>query len=152
MRFEQEIVVPAPQASVWQALWNVEEISRCIPGCEEVRVLEAGKRYAARMTERVGPFRARFDLEITVGEAVEPSLLKATVVGKDSALASSLRVNLEVGLEADGEAATRLHLVSDVAILGRLGTLGHSIIKRKADEAVEKFGEALRLLLAGRAG
>lgn len=152
MRFEHDITVPAARAKVWQALWKVEEISRCIPGCEEVRVLEEGRRYAARVTERVGPFRARFDLEITVGEAVEPSLLKAAAAGRDSALASNLRVNLEVGLVAEAEESTRLHLVSDVAILGRLGTLGHGIIKRKADEALEKFGEALRGLLAGRAG
>ncbi len=33
---------------------------------------------------------------------------------------------------------------SDVAVLGKLGTLGHSIIVRKGDEVVGKFAEAIR--------
>jgi len=61
-------------------------------------------------------------------------------------MGSSLRVMLELSLEPRGDACT-VHLASDVAVLGKLGTLGQGIIQRKADQIMEQFAAAIRQAL-----
>jgi len=47
--------------------------------------------------------------------------------------------------------ATVVSLVASVDVLGKLATLGHSIIKRKADNDMAKFAEAVKKELEGGA-
>jgi carbon monoxide dehydrogenase subunit G len=57
-----------------------------------------------------------------------------------------VKVDLDVALTAvDG--GTALRLVADIAVLGKLGTLGHSFIVRKSREIMDRFAGALRAQL-----
>jgi carbon monoxide dehydrogenase subunit G len=40
-----------------------------------------------------------------------------------------------------------VRLVSDAAVLGKLGTLGQGIIQRKADQIMEQFAAAIQQAL-----
>lgn len=143
MRFEKEIVVARPSDAVWQFLWNVEEVARCLPGCREARAIVPHERYAAVVGERIGPFGVTFPLEIQILEVQEGRRLRAQAAGRDRAMGSSLRVTLDLAVEPRGEGSV-LRLVSDAAVLGRLGTLGQGMIQRKADQIMEQFAAALR--------
>ncbi len=149
MRFEKEVAIRAPREQVWAFLWNVEQLVSCVPGCSEARTIEEKKRYAARVQEKIGPFKAEFPLDVEVVEVDEPRRLRARASGKDSAVASSAKVDLSVDL-ADTEAGTDLRVTADVSILGKLGTLGHGLIKRRADEIIGQFADAIRQRLECR--
>ena len=146
MRFEKTVTVKASREAVWKFLWDVPRVAACIPGCKEARVVEEGKRYAATVAERVGPFKVEFPLSIEVLEAQAPERLKARAGGRDGKVDGMLKVEMDLHLvEAGG--TTEIRLSADVNILGKLGTLGHSIVIRKGDEVVGKFAEGLRAQL-----
>jgi carbon monoxide dehydrogenase subunit G len=100
--------------------------------------------------EKVGPFRVSFPLRIEVVESREMAYIKAVAAGSDNAVGSRMKVELEVGLKGDGD-RTVLSLAASVDVLGKLATLGHSIIKRKADQVMEEFAQTLKQKLEGAA-
>lgn len=146
MKFERTVTVKAPRETVWQFLWDVPRVAACIPGCKGAQVVEEGRRYAATVAERVGPFKVEFPLSIEVLESSAPGHLKARAGGRDGKVDGLVKLELELNLVEAGE-GTEMRLTTDVAILGKLGTLGHSVIVRKGDEVVGKFAEALRAQL-----
>lgn len=147
MRFTRDIEIGRSPEQVWEFLWDVERVARCLPGCREARTLVPHERYAAVVGERVGPFTVTFPLEIQVIEVEEGRRLKAQAAGRDPAMGTSLRATLELSLEPRGDGCT-VHLVSDAAVLGKLGTLGQGMIQRKADQMMEQFAAAIQQALA----
>jgi carbon monoxide dehydrogenase subunit G len=146
MRVEREIRVAAPPDRVWDFLWDVPQLASCVPGASDVRTVEAGKRYTAVVAEKVGPFKVRFPLDIEVLEVQPPGRLRARAGGRDAAMDGLVKVELDVAL-APADGGTTLRLAADVAVLGKLGTLGHSVIVRKSGEIVDHFASALRARL-----
>lgn len=151
MTFEREITIEAPPQQVWAFLWEVDRVARCLPGCREVRILVPHQRYAAVVAERVGPFKVQFPLEIEVLEAEAPTHLRALAAGRDASMGSSLRATLDLRIEGR-DASSRLVIHSDIAILGKLGTLGHGIIQPKAEGIISQFAEAMRRELRAGTG
>ena len=150
MRFEKEIEIRSSREKVWQFLWDVDRFITCLPGCKEAAAVEAGKTYTATMVEKVGPFRVEFPMRIEVLESQELSSIKAQAAGSDNRVASRLKVELEVRLKEEGE-KTLLWLGLSADILGKLATLGHSIIKRKAEQVMEEFAQSIKTRLEGAA-
>lgn len=150
MQFEREIEIRNSKERVWQFLWDVDRFIACVPGCREAATVEAGKRYTAVMSEKVGPFRVEFPMRIDVLESRELSYIKAQATGNDSKIGSRMKVDLEVRLAGNGEKTT-MSLITAVDILGKLATLGHSIIKRRADQVMDEFAQAVKRKLEGTA-
>ena len=149
MKVEREVVIAAPRQAVWDFLWDVPRLAACIPGAREVRTVEEGKRYAAVVGEKVGPFRVQFPLEINVLEVQAPEHLRARAGGRDANVDGLVKVEIDVALR-DAEGGTALALAADIAILGKLGTLGHSVIIRKGNDIVDRFAAAVRAALEGK--
>jgi carbon monoxide dehydrogenase subunit G len=143
LRFEREIDINSPKEKVWRFLWDVDRFIACVPGCKEAGTVDPGKSYTATMTEKVGPFRVEFPMKIDVLESRELESIKAQATGSDSKIGSRMKVELEVHLTGDGD-RTKLGLAANVDILGKLATLGHSMIKRKADQTMDQFAANLK--------
>jgi len=143
MEFDQDITVSETPEHVWAFLWNIERMARCIPGCQSVRTVVAGQRYEAMIVERVGPFKVQFPLEIDVVEATAPVRLRAKANGRDMGMGSSLQMDLDLTIRpAGGQTVLGVH--SRVAIVGKIASLGHSMITRKASEIMTSFAQALQ--------
>jgi carbon monoxide dehydrogenase subunit G len=56
---------------------------------------------------------------------------------------SLVKVELEVALAEAGLQTTTLQLSADVTVLGKLGTLGHSVIIRRGEVLAEQFATAI---------
>jgi hypothetical protein len=146
VRVEREIRIAAPRETVWAFLWDIPRLAACIPGAREVRTVEAGKRYAAVIAEKVGPFKVQFPLDIEVVAVEPPERLRARAGGRDPAVDGLVKVELDVAL-APADGGTALRLGAEIAVLGKLGTLGHGVIVRKSAEIVDRFAAALRAQL-----
>ena len=148
MQFEKEVEILAPREKVWNFIWDVDRFIACVPGCKEAKTIESGKLYSATMIEKVGPFRVEFPTTIEVLEREELSRIKAQASGADNKIGSRMKLSLDVKLREQGE-KTVLGFVAGVDILGKLAALGHGIIKRKADQVLDEFAQAVKKRLEG---
>lgn len=148
MQFQKEIVILAPREKVWKFIWDVDRFIACVPGCKEAKTLEEGKRYAATMIEKVGPFKVEFPTTIEVLEREELTRIKAQATGADNKIGSRMKIDLDVNLRSQDN-QTILGFNAGVDILGKLAALGHSIIKRKADQVLDEFAQAVKKNLEG---
>jgi carbon monoxide dehydrogenase subunit G len=149
VRFEKAVTIGAPREAVWAFLWDLPRLVACVPGCQEARVVEEGRRYAATVKERVGPIKVEFPLEIEVLETRPPEFLRGRAEGRDPKVDGLVKVALDLRLSEAGPDGTRLEFATDLVLLGKLGTMGHGIIVRKADEVVGQFASAVKARLEG---
>ena len=149
MRFEERIEVKAPAEDVWGLLWDIERLARCLPGCEAINELEPRRKYAAVVVERIGPFQARFGLELSVTKVDPERFVQLEVTGKDRKLAASMRGVMEARLERTGDEGTGLDIIADIQVTGKIAGLGQVVIKRKSREVIGRFAQAITAELDG---
>jgi uncharacterized protein len=148
LQFEKEVEILAPREKVWNFIWDVNRFIACVPGCKEAKTIEEGKKYSATMIEKVGPFKVEFPTSIEVLERQELTHIRAQASGADNKIGSRMKLDLDVNLrEQDGK--TIVKFVAGVDILGKLAALGHGIIKRKADQVLDEFAQAVKKNLEG---
>jgi uncharacterized protein len=150
LQFQKEVAIEAPRDKVWKFIWDVDRFIACVPGCKEAKTLEDGKKYSAIMVEKVGPFKVEFPTTIDVLERDELRHIKAQASGADNKIGSRMKIDLDVHLSEQGN-KTVVSFVAGVDILGKLAALGHGIIKRKADQVLEEFAQAVKAKLEGEA-
>jgi hypothetical protein len=148
LQFQKDVEIRAPREKVWNFIWDVDRFISCLPGCKDAKTIEAGKRYSATMVEKVGPFKVEFPTTIEVLETEKLTRIKAQAAGTDNKISSRLKVELDVSLKGEGE-TTLLSFVAGVDIVGKLAVLGHGIIKRKADQVLDEFAQAVKQRLEG---
>jgi carbon monoxide dehydrogenase subunit G len=148
MQFQGQLSIKAPHAKVWELFQNVERVAACIPGCQSTELLEEGS-YRAVLTEKLGPFRVSFDMKVRIDQVEHGRSIKASVTGEDRKLISTLRQTMQVTFQEIGALETQLDFSTEVSIFGKIGSLGYGMIKRKADETMKQFGEAVRAQLEG---
>jgi len=144
VRFEMQVQVEAPRQEIWELLWDVPRVVRCIPGCDLAETIVPYQHYQATVQEKVGPFKIRIPLEIDVITQEPPERLVARANGRDGKLQSHLKIELDLTLVALAPHVTMLNIEADIALLGKLGTLGHSVVVRKGNDIVGQFATALQ--------
>ena len=147
MRFETQVTVQVPRQSVWNFLWDVPRLAACVPGCEEVQEIVPNTRYQAVVRDKVGPFTLRVPLAVEVLEATAPAQLRARAQGRDAAVQSLVKVDLTLVLIETSAQTTTLLMEAEVTVLGKLGTLGHSVVVRRGEAIVAQFASAIQAAL-----
>jgi hypothetical protein len=148
MHVSRDLDVAVPPETLWATLWDVPRMVTCLPGCAEAREVEPHRRYAATMTQRMGPITLSVPLDVTISRVVPPSSLALEARGRDPILGANvtMTVTLDVTERAGG---SRIHIDADGKILGKLGALGHGMIQRKGEELIDEFGARLRRAVEG---
>jgi carbon monoxide dehydrogenase subunit G len=136
------IELPVAASVVWERLWDVSGLARCIPGCGDMLTVEAEKRYRATIRDRVGPFRIAIPLDVRVEDSA-PDRLSVTATGRDTALGSPVKVVLVISLESPADGRSRLRVEGQAEIGGRLAALGQALILRKITETLDQFATNL---------
>ena len=147
MRVERSVALAAAPERVWQTLWDVPRMVACVPGCVEAREIEPRRRYAARMSQRVGPIALTVPLDINVTEDT-PGRLAVEARGRDRLLAAEVQMSVRLAVEPLGQ-GSRLAMEAEGRVLGKLGALGASVIQRRAEELVEEFATRLQGAIEG---
>ena len=144
---EGQFTIPAPQARVWAAIWDIPTLASWVPGCTSAEQVGPGT-YRAHLEQQVGFLKAGFDLVLTVAEMAEPRLIRLHGEGEDRKLRSNIQAEITVELEPSPD-GTLLRYRQDISVLGRLGALGFPLIQRKAKEIEAEFARRARAGLAG---
>jgi hypothetical protein len=129
----------------------------CIPGCEEL-VQTDEHHYQGTLVNEVAHvrFKAGFTAEIvSVAEAVAgPAVVHAVLRGEDRRLGSTIRMDATLRVSpigpGDADQASEVAYEFELAIRGKLGRLGESVIRRRTAEVERQFAEALTAVCSGR--
>jgi carbon monoxide dehydrogenase subunit G len=142
MEIRETFEVNAPPDVVARVLLDVPTVAACVPGVQDIKRDEDGS-WAAVMTAQMGPIKASFAGTIAVDGAEAPERLRATGEGRDRKTGSQASVSMVATLSSVPEEATKIEVVADVAIRGRLGQFGTGIIRATASEMTKAFAECL---------
>ena len=145
--FEQVFTVKAPIDRVWDFLLDVERLAPCIPGCERIERID-DTSFFMTVAARVGIVQARFRMRVTMTERQPPHHLASVARGEDSKLGTSVDMKNQLELVVLGPAETEVRYRSEVSVLGRLGSIGFSVMKEKVKRQGEEFADNVRRQLA----
>lgn len=137
--FSRELEVPAPAADCWRTLTDVPRLVDWVSIVEGAKELEPLSRYTAVLMDRVGPFRLRADLDVTVSEVRPPSRIRVSAAGEDRQVASRLSVDALLTLADRGAAGTLLAVTGVYEVTGRVAALGSGTINKKAERVLDDF-------------
>ena len=146
MTFTLERVIPVERERLWDFLMEVPRVALCIPGVEAIEVVDASA-YRGTFKVQVGPIRLALQGTVTVEEQ-DRSAWRARMRAEanDRRLGGGIRARMTLTL-APGEGGTRLHVETDLAVLGKIGEFGQPVIKKKADTILEQFARNVQFAL-----
>ncbi len=143
MKIEGVFTIAASRPVVWRHITDPEIMGRCIPGCKSIAVTGEDS-YQANIEVKLGPIKAKFNVEVEVTEEVEPDHILSHTRGEEGSRASVISADNILKL-SDGESGgTDVFYSSDVMVSGRLGKYGHGIMKKVAGNLSEKFADKFR--------
>jgi len=147
LTFTQTCVIPLERERLWEFLMDVPRVAQCVPGVESVEAIDGGA-YRGSLRVQVGPIRLVLHGSMTVEEQDrEGWRARMRAEASDRRVGGGLRARLGLALAAV-EGGTRLHIDTDLTILGKIGEFGQPVIKKKADTLLEEFARNLRSALA----
>ncbi len=137
MQISSNFTIAAQTSHVFGTLLDPKVMIKCIQGCEELERIDE-THYRGRITNEVAhiKFNARFAAEIT--ELDYPNHIRAVLNGEDRHLGSSIKVTILLDLEPTEEGSAIAYQM-EIALWGKLGRLGESIVRRKSLEFERDF-------------
>ena len=142
MQIKDSFVIKAPQETVWQFMFDIPRLSKCVPGIESVEVLD-DKTYRGKLVVRVGPIKSEFSGTITLTEVDAPNRIAGTVEGDDKSSASSVKATF-TGTLTPVDGGTEAAFQVDANLRGRLAQFGGPIITATAKKLTAEFAKNLR--------
>lgn len=140
---ERDVEVPLPPGDVWTRLTDVATVASWLPVLHDVTERAPMERYDAVLLDKVGPFKLKADLAVTVTRVEEPTALAVRAAGEDRQVKSRIAVDASIELSPHAT-GTNVHLVGTYEVTGRVATLGSSTIRTKAQKLVEEFCSRMR--------
>lgn len=138
MEFNETFSVKAPIQTVWDFLWNPQQMLECVPGCEDVEQVDADN-FKVKLKVKVGFMSASFNAKLSVTEKNPPHSFTSVGAGEDAKLGSMVKQTNTVTLTELSPNETEVNLKSEVSMFGKLGTIGYSVIKGKAAKLTQEF-------------
>lgn len=147
MKLGSSFVVPAAPSRVFAHFLDPDSMRACIPGCSELERTDE-THYRGRLVNEIAHvrFSAGFSAEITA--MAEPEEVRAALRGEDKRLASSIKIDAVLTVAPEGDASTVSYRL-DLAIRGKIGRLGESIVRRRSVEVERQFVDAFTRICAG---
>lgn len=138
MKLGSSFVVPARHDHVFAHFLDPDTMRVSIPGCAEL-IRSDDRHYRGRLVNEIAHvrFSAGFSAEIT--ELRQPEEVKALLRGEDNKLGSSIKIDAVLAVQPDGPSSSKVEYSLDVAIWGKIGRLGESIVRRRSQEVEREF-------------
>lgn len=130
------------------ALTDPNLVASWLPILSDVKEVNPLQSYTAKLEDKVGPFKLRADLDISV--KIYDTSIEIRAEGKDRQIGSRLVFGglLEVSSFSQSDGKTQVTLHGDYEITGRAAQMGSSSIKKKANHLVESFTSSMESFLS----
>jgi carbon monoxide dehydrogenase subunit G len=153
MRIENVVEVDAPMDRVWALVNDIPRVAPCMPGAALTGVVDE-RTYEGTVAVKLGPLRMSYKGKVVVEEVDEAARsARLAASGKDTKGAGTARAAVETRLEPVGDTRTRMSVVSDVQLTGRVASFGRGgAINDVATRLFGEFAECLRATLESEGG
>jgi carbon monoxide dehydrogenase subunit G len=136
--FGRELTVSASSAQAWETLIDVPVLVSWISVLEQAEEQRHLERYTAVLLDRLGPFKLRADLAITLSDVRTEEHVTVHAEGEDRQVGSRLVVDATLDLEPAGDGTTvRVNGVYEVT--GKVAAMGGGTINKKAEKIISEF-------------
>jgi len=145
LKLSEQLSLNASVGEVWKLLRDTSRLTGLLPGVDGVKPLQevGNESYSANVSERIGPFKITMNLQVSITDAVEPSLLIATIKGADSMGLNRMTGSMQVALSA-APGGTQMHFEASIEVLGKLATLGAVPIRRRTTQVFAEFAKNIQ--------
>ena len=143
MKISDSLDIDYPIQQVWDLLQDPRNFMAAMPGVQSLEMVD-DTTFDVIVSQSVGPFRMQFEIRMRLTELDPPHRLVATGQGKESAGSILSITSAVIELEELGEERTRVSFEIDFNLMGKLGSLGYPMIKRKSGEISRQIAENLK--------
>ena len=147
MIIEQKFTVQAPLQRLWDFLIDVERMSACVPGAENVKAVGENE-FEGTLKVKVGPIQTRFAGSAKIIETEAPYRLVAKAEASDQRSSSMASVTFTSNLKAIDANATEVVYQVDANIRGTMGRFGQGVIREISKRLAAEFAACVEARLA----
>jgi carbon monoxide dehydrogenase subunit G len=148
MQMQDERLIAAPQATVWNALFDPDVLCACVPGCETLTG-SAEDGFEATVTQKVGPVKATFRGAVSIQDIVPGE--SCTLVGEGKGGAAGFAKGEAHVTLTPQDGGTLLAYTVDAKVGGKLAQLGSRIVDGFARRMAADFFERFQAQIEGPA-
>lgn len=136
-----EIEAPAEQA--WELLMDVPRVVPCMPGAELVEETAADS-WKARIKVRLGPMAMVFDADVHRERAdAQAHSVRVVTRAREAKGRGQARATIDSSLAGLEGGRTRVDVVTELALSGKIAQFGRGAVQDVASELVARFTENL---------
>jgi uncharacterized protein len=147
MKFTGRIDVPAPRPAVFEKLRDAHFFASCVEGVQDLVEIDE-RHYTATLETRVAYLKFKFAVSVEIVELDEPVRVVAKVEGTPLGMVGRLTATSAAHLD-EHDGGTIVHYELDVALTGKLGSLGQPVLKSKAKEMERQFASRIQAKFQG---
>src|SRR5580700_9287556 len=142
-----EITVPAPRATVFEALQNAPFFASCVEGVRDLKEIDA-THYDAMLETKVAYMKFNFKVSVEVTKLSPPDRIEAKIEGTPLGVVGRFTAVSTTDLIDAGD-ETLVKYSIDATLTGKLGSMGQPVVKSKARDMEKKFTEKMRAAFSG---
>ncbi|MDA2812488.1 SRPBCC family protein [Nocardiopsis sp. RSe5-2] len=147
MRLEHGFGVPVPVGRAWEVLLDPERVAPCVPGA----TLESvdGDTVTGKVRVKVGPITVTYRGQARFTEKdADARRVRIEASGKEARGSGTASASVVATLADDGAGATRVEVVADLKVTGRVAQFGRGVMADVSGRLVNRFAESLAEELA----
>lgn len=146
MNFEHSLFVPLPVERAWPLFLDIERIAPCVPGAQLQG--SEGNEYRGSVKVRLGPITAQYKGAVTIDEADEAARrIVLTAKARDVHGQGNAQAAVVARMTPE-DAGTRIALLTDLQISGKVAQLGKGVMQDVSAKLVQQFAQALEREIA----
>ncbi len=126
MHLEGKVTIKAPQDKAWKFLTDPNQVSKCVPGLQSMKIVEPDKKFAAVSGLGLGSVKVTFNVDVEWLELEKPN--RARMKARAVAPGSSIDAVSEMKLSKTSATETELGWTADVTVVGRIATLASRLM------------------------
>jgi carbon monoxide dehydrogenase subunit G len=136
--FRRDLPVKSTPADSWSAMVDVPRLVSWVSIVEDAVEIEPLAKYTAVLMDRLGPFKLRADLDVTVSDVEEGRSLKVRAMGEDRQVGSRLLILATMQVRHEEHGST-ISVNGVYEVTGKAASMGSGTINKKAEKILDEF-------------
>lgn len=139
MKLDGRFRIPAPRDAVFARLNDPQFFASCLEGVNDLHEIDENN-YTALLETRIAYINFKFDVSVSIRERIAPERVVVHLEGTPKGMVGRLTSTaVAVLADAEGGRETDILYEMEVALTGKLGSLGQPVMKSKAKDMERGF-------------